>query len=111
MSQYGFALPNEVAHPPLDRDEPTTQNTANRKWSLHPMGDQARAREPFNMHRTRRQDRLVGHVRIAMSRRDARRTAASGNASATRWPRQIESEHMARWENEGGALGHGAGQR
>jgi hypothetical protein len=46
-----------------------------------------------------------------MSRREERRTAASGELSATRRRRQVESEQMARWENDGGALGHTAGQR
>jgi hypothetical protein len=46
-----------------------------------------------------------------MSRREARRTAASSKAFLTRRSRHDESEQMARWESEGGALGHTAGQR
>jgi hypothetical protein len=75
------------------------------------MGDQARAREAFNMHRTSQQDTLVAHVRIAMRRREERRTPGSGKGSAMRRHRRVESEQMARWENEGGALGQTAGQR
>jgi hypothetical protein len=63
------------------------------------------------MHRTQRQATLVGRVRIAMRRRDERRTANSGKAPATGRRRRVESEQMASWENEGGAIGHSVGQR
>ena len=63
------------------------------------------------MHRTRRHATLVDHVRVAMSRREERLTAASGELSATRRRRHVESEQMARWENDGGAIGHTASQR
>jgi hypothetical protein len=63
------------------------------------------------MHRTHRQAPLFGQVGIAMSRREARRTAASRKTSLTRRSRHGESEQLARWESEGGALGRTAGQR
>jgi hypothetical protein len=63
------------------------------------------------MQRTRRQTTLVGNVRIAMSKRDARHMTNSRRVSALRRSRHVESEQMARWENEGGALRHGADQR
>jgi hypothetical protein len=53
---------------------------------------------------------LIEQVRIAMSQRDRRRTPAPDTTLATR-RRGHESEQMARWENDGGALGHTAGQR
>jgi hypothetical protein len=75
------------------------------------MGDRALERQACDMHRTRRQATLVDHVRIAMSRREERRTAASGQSSATRSRRHVESAQMARWENDGGAIGQTADQR
>jgi hypothetical protein len=63
------------------------------------------------MQRTRRHATLVGNVRMAMSKRDARHTANSRRVPASRRSRHVESEQMARWENEGGALRHSADQR
>jgi hypothetical protein len=62
------------------------------------------------MQRTRRHAPFIEQVRIAMSRRDHRRTPAANATLATR-RRHHESEQMARWENEGGSIGHSAGQR
>jgi hypothetical protein len=55
------------------------------------------------MDRTRRDVPLLGHVRLAMSRRDLRRTVT---ASAVRGVQDGPTGRasMARWENEGGAL-------
>jgi hypothetical protein len=61
------------------------------------------------MQRSRRHASLIEQVRIAMSRRD-RRTPSSNPLLAAR-RRAHESEQMARWENEGGSIGHTAGQR
>jgi hypothetical protein len=75
------------------------------------MGDHRPERQACDMHRTRRQATLVDHVRIAMSRREERRTAASDKVAATRRRGHVASEQMARWENDGGAIGHTSGQR
>jgi hypothetical protein len=61
------------------------------------------------MQRTRRPRSLIEQVRIAMSRR-YERTPISNGTLAARW-RAHDSEQMARWENEGGSIGHTAGQR
>jgi hypothetical protein len=62
------------------------------------------------MQRPRRQGPLIEQVRIAMSRRDERRTPIS-NATLAARRRAHESEQMARWQNDGGSIGHTAGQR
>jgi hypothetical protein len=62
------------------------------------------------MQRTHTHAPLVEQVRLAMSRRDKRRTPASNSTLASRGPAH-DSEQMKRWESEGGALGHTAGQR
>jgi hypothetical protein len=74
------------------------------------MGDHPLQRETCSMPRTRRQATLVNHVQTAMSRRDERRTAPPDKASGARWHEHSESEQTARWENEGGAVVHTAGQ-
>jgi hypothetical protein len=63
------------------------------------------------MQRTRRQTTLVGNVRVAMSKRDARHMGSSRRVPAPRRSRHVESEQMARWENEGGAVRHSADRR
>ena len=63
------------------------------------------------MQRTRRQTTLVGNVRVAMSKHDARHAANSRRVHAPLRSRHVESEQMARWESEGGALRHSADQR
>jgi hypothetical protein len=104
-------LPNQAAHAALDRDESTPRSAANRKWSLHPMVDHPPERKARNMLRTQRQATLVGRVRIAMRRRDERPTRNSRKAPATGRRFHVDSEQMARWENDGGAIGHSAAQR
>jgi hypothetical protein len=46
-----------------------------------------------------------------MSRRDERRMTASGKTPSTRRHLDVDSQQMARWENDGGAIGHTASQR
>ena len=74
------------------------------------MGAAPQARHAGYMQRTRSQDSLIERVRMAMSRRDGRRTLASSATSGSRGP-DYDSEQMTRWENDGGSLGHTAGQR
>ena len=67
-------------------------------------------RQTGYMERTGRKSPLIEQVRSAMSRRDERRMPAS-NAPLAGRRRARDSEQMTRWENEGGSLGHTAGQR
>jgi hypothetical protein len=62
-----------------------------------------RVAQAFGMHRTRRDIPLLSHVRLAMSRRDKRRseTAPAGRGARDSRARSAET---ARRENEGGAL-------
>jgi len=62
------------------------------------------------MQRTRRHASLIEQVRIALSRRDQRRTPLLNRTVATR-VRRHDAEQMARWESEGGFMGDTAGQR
>jgi hypothetical protein len=75
------------------------------------MDDHPRERQVCGMERTRWHAMLIGRVRTVMCRREKRQTATSGKAPATPKRRRVESDEMARWENEGGAIGHTAGQR
>jgi hypothetical protein len=75
------------------------------------MVDHPPERQARNMLRTQRQATLVGRVRIAMRRRDERPTTNSRKAPATGRRRHVDSELIARWENDGGAIGHSAGRR
>ena len=80
------------------------------KWALVPMAPARRCAKLAHMPQAPTQAPLIEHVRIAMSRRDKRQTPAS-NARLARRRRARDSGQMTRWENEGGALGHSAGQR
>jgi hypothetical protein len=62
------------------------------------------------MRRTRRHASLIEQVRIAMSRRDERRTPPVSPTLDTRL-RRHDAEQMARWEDEGGSIGYTARQR
>jgi hypothetical protein len=57
------------------------------------------------MDRTRRDVPLLGHVRLAMSRRDLRRSMTAPAVRGVQDGRTWRAA-MARWENEGGALGN-----
>jgi hypothetical protein len=63
-----------------------------------------RVAQAVGMHRTRRDIPLLSHVRLAMSRRDTRRSETAHRARGARDSRARSAE-MARWENEGGAVG------
>jgi hypothetical protein len=75
------------------------------------MVDHRPQRQGRNMPRTQREVTLLGRVRIAMRRRDERPTTNSRKAPATGRRGHVDSQQMARWENDGGAIGHSAGQR
>jgi hypothetical protein len=69
-----------------------------------------RARNAARMQSMGRQGPFLEQVQIAMNRRDERRTPTS-NAPLAGRRHTHHNEQMARWENEGGSLGHTAGQR
>jgi hypothetical protein len=73
------------------------------EWLRDPMVSPRRAVHALRMDRTRRDVPLLGHVRLAMSRRDLRRRVPAPAARGVQDGRAARAE-MARWENEGGAL-------
>jgi hypothetical protein len=73
------------------------------EWLRDPMVSPRRAVHALRMDRTRRDVPLLGHVRLAMSRRDLRRTVTASAVRGVQDGRTGRAS-MARWENEGGAL-------
>jgi sensor c-di-GMP phosphodiesterase-like protein len=71
------------------------------EWLPDPMVDSRRIAQASRMVRTRRDVPLLGHVRLAMSRRDLRLTAPVVRGAQDE---RAGIAAMARWENEGGAL-------
>jgi hypothetical protein len=83
-----------------------TTPAANRdEWLPDPMVSSRRVVQALHMDRTRRDVPLLGHVRLAMSRRDLRRTVTASAVGGVQDGRAGRAS-MARWENEGGALLH-----
>ena len=74
------------------------------EWLPDPMVGSRRVAQGVCMHRTRRDVPFLGHLRLAMSRRDLRRRVPAPAARGVQDGRAARAE-MARWENEGGALG------
>ena len=75
------------------------------EWLPDPMVSSRRVVQALHMDRTRRDVPLLGHVRLAMSRRDLRRSVTAPAARGVQDGRAGRAA-MARWENEGGALLH-----
>jgi hypothetical protein len=73
------------------------------EWLPDPMVSSRRVVQAPRMDRTRRDVPLLGHVRLAMSRRDLRRSPTAPAARDAQDERAGMAA-MARWENEGGAL-------
>jgi hypothetical protein len=73
------------------------------EWLPDPMVSSRRAAQAVRMDRTRRDVPLLGHVRLAMSRRELRRSMTAPAARGVPDGRAGRTA-MARWENEGGAL-------
>jgi hypothetical protein len=83
-----------------------TTPAANRaEWLPDPMVSSRRVVQALHMDRTRHDVPLLGHVRLAMSRRDLRRTVTASAVGGVQDGRAGRAS-MARWENEGGALPH-----
>jgi hypothetical protein len=72
-------------------------------WLPGPMVSSRGVAQALGMDRTRRDVPLLGHVRLAMSRRDLRRSVTAPAARGVQDGRAGMAS-MARWENEGGAL-------
>ena len=76
-----------------------------------PHGDAGGLGHALSMQRTRRDSHFHGDVRRAMRRRHEHENAGrSADLEVEPSPHAV-SDHMARWEGEGGALGHTAGLR
>jgi hypothetical protein len=73
------------------------------EWLPDPMVSSGRAVQALRMDRTRRDVPLLGHVRLAMSRRDLRRTVTAPAVRGVQYGLTGRAA-MARWENDGGAL-------
>jgi hypothetical protein len=73
------------------------------EWLLDPMVSSGRVVQALRMDRTRRDVPLLGQVRLAMSRRDLRRSVIAPAVRGGQDGRAGRAA-MARWENEGGAL-------